>query len=138
MESQTDTILQGLRDFWVELIWNLKPEVTLYVYQAALILLGIVGVTTITLLKSPVRSTFSQVLVTILCVAFLLTFPLGMLREGERKSSYALLITVSLLFLICLPPWVARNLTPKPKNQILLAKVITVVVWGLLIVQFLV
>ena len=133
MENQT--ILQGIKDCWVEFLWWLKPSITLCIIQMGLTLFVTFGISLFTWHRSPIRSTFFQVLVVLFCLVVGLNYPLGMLRAGEHKGNYALSVTVCLLFIAFLPAQLAFFITPKLKDQMTLTKVITGLVWLLLLAQ---
>ena len=133
MENQT--VLQSIKDGWIEFLWWLKPSITLCIIQMGLTVFVTYGICLVTWLRSPIRSTFSQVLVVLFCLVFGLNYPLGMLRAGEHKGNYALMVTVCLLFMVFLPAQLAFFITPKLKDQMTLAKVITGLMWILLLVQ---
>ena len=134
MENQT--ILQGIKDSWVELLYWAKPGVTGYILQMGLLLAVTTGMAFVAWMKlGPLRSTLSQLLVALCCFAIILQVPLGQMRAHGAKGLYAFQVTMALLFMLFLPYLLAFFITPIRRHQIFAAKLITRAIWLLLVIQ---
>lgn len=134
MDNQT--ILQGIKASWVELLWWLKPSITFYILQMGLLLALTTAMAFVAWMKlGPFRSTLSQLLVALCCLAIVLQIPLEQMRAHDAKGLYAFQVTMALLFMLFLPYLFAFFITPIRRHQIFVVKVITRAIWILLVAQ---
>ena len=130
------TIFTQLKDSWIRLIWEMRPEITLSIIQAGFIVFIATGIAFIAWLRFPMRSVLSQVLVLLFCVVFGLNYPLDHIRVERYPGNYVLIVTVCLLFIIFLPGRMTFFLTPRLRHQMIVARIITSLIWLLLFIQF--
>ena len=127
-------ILIKLKDSWINILAGLPPCLASYILRMGLLL----AITGVLLMLSwrylPFRSTFSQVLMTLMAITIGLHLPVGsFLRIG--KGGLAFSITLASLCLVFLPNFLPFFLTPKLGNQVRIKRIIFVIVWGLLFLQ---
>ena len=135
MEHQT--ILDLLKNGWMDLIWNIKPSIPQYITQAGMTIFVSTGMTFVVWAKSPIRSPFTQAAVFLLCLVFCLNYPFQNMRAPvNSEGNYTLFVTVCLGFMIFLPKPLSFLLAPTIKGQMIVFKIITGVMWFLFLVQF--
>lgn len=132
---ENTTIISGLKDFLIEFVWAMKPELTQSIIQAGQVLAFVTAVTFLCWMYSPpLRSTFGQIFVAIAALAISLQYPAPKRIEWLR-GFYCFETIVSLLLILFLPRVLALFLTPRMGYQIIVSKWIQKVVWVLLIIQ---
>ena len=134
---ESSTILESITTSWAEFLYSLKPSVTFYILQMGLLLAMTTAMAFLAWAKlGPLRSTLSQLLVALCCFSVILQIPLGQMRAHDAKGIYAFQVTMALLLMIFLPRLLAFFLTRRLIWQIRLTKIITGLMWLLLVVQF--
>lgn len=129
------TIISGLKDFLIQLVWACKPELTQSIIQAGFVLAFVTGVTFLFWMYSPpLRSTFGQIVTAIAALAISLQYPVPK-RIEWLKGFYCFETVISLLLILFLPKVLALFLTPRMGYQLIVAQWIQKFVWILLIIQ---
>lgn len=130
-----ETVLDLLKNGWMDLIWNIKPSIPQYITQAGMTIFVSMGMTFFVWAKSPIRSPFTQAVVFLFCLVFCLNYPFQNVRAHVTEGNYTLFVTVCIGFMIFLPKPLSFLLAPTIKGQMIVFRIITGVMWFLFFVQ---
>jgi len=127
-------ILVRLRDYWINFILWLNPNITSFIIRMGLML----SITTILLSFSfiylPSHSVFVQAIICSIGVFSALYIKTEVFRT-TNQSSFVFACTFFLLAMLFLPNWLPAFLVPRYGDQLRLKKIIRCIVWGLFILQ---
>jgi hypothetical protein len=130
-------ILVSLKDFWINFIFWLKPNIPFFIIRMGLLLSITYALLSLALIYSPVRTVFFQVCAAFIGVIIALNIPLVAFRETSR-GSFALIVTFFFLCMVFLPSWLPGSLVPVYRHQLNLRQALRFLVWILFLIQILI
>jgi len=131
-----DILVRG-RDFWINFILWLNPNITSFIIRMGLMLCIVFILVSLFWLNPLSRSVFLQTVFASIGIFVSLYIPTNVFKTGS-SGNYAFIVTFFFLCMVFMPRWLPSFLVPVYGQQQKLKKIITCIIWALFLLQIIV